>query len=93
MVSWSPGFHGGMDQYFRLRYGLAGGGAAKFVDVYPANVGMKEIRGLRPGRRYAVAAMAFNNVGESEYTREAVVFSTAEGWCYFQDLFSKRVRN
>ena len=47
------------------------------MDVYPANSHEVELGGLRPGKRYSVAVMALNNIGESEYSSDNVVFTTA----------------
>lgn len=75
-LSWTPGFDGGMDQYFRLRYRTESG-RQRIEDVYPANVISAVLEGLKPGTRYSIWIMAFNNMGESNYTREPVIITTA----------------
>ena len=73
-LAWVPGFHGGMDQYFRIRFSrtdggiMNGGGVTKYDDVYPANADQTILTGLEPGVQYGLSIMAFNNIGESNYT-------------------------
>ena len=73
-----------MDQYFRIRYSrtdgaaMKGGGVTKYDDVYPANAGEAILTGLEPGVEYGLSIMAFNNIGESNYTSSpAVIVRTA----------------
>ena len=78
-LAWVPGFHGGMDQYFRIKYSrtdgkpMQGGGVIKYDDVYPANADRAILTGLRPGVEYGLSIMAFNNIGESNYTSSGEV--------------------
>ena len=96
-LAWIPGFHGGMDQYFRIRYSrtdgaiMHGGGIIKYDDVYPANAGETILTGLQPGVEYGLSIMAFNNIGESNYTSTpAVIVRTSSKYQLFKslDLFS-----
>ncbi len=45
--------------------------------MYPANARQVELGGLRPGNRYSVSVMALNNIGESDYSGEDVILTTA----------------
>jgi len=80
-LAWNPGFHGGMDQWFRVRYVRSG----RFEDpstqdVYPANVQDVVLTGLEPGVQYSITLMAFNNIGESNYTSgPPVIVRTSDG--------------
>jgi ABC-type sugar transport system substrate-binding protein len=95
-VAWTQGFHGGMDQYFRVKYVPVDSSAsddaastvqtalkalasrsARYHDVYPANADSDIIKGLKAGERYAFTIMAFNNIGESNYTQEPLFLRTA----------------
>ena len=89
-LAWVPGFHGGMDQYFRIQYSRTDGGmksgtgaVTKFDDVYPANADDAVLSGLEPGVEYQLSIMAFNNIGESNYTSGSpVIVRTASEYIY-----------
>ena len=85
---WTPGFHGGMDQYFRVRYTADGNGLIRHYDVYPENSENAVLPNLDPGRTYSIPLMAFNNMGESNYTADPVIVRTPS-----ECLFSLRVDN
>lgn len=73
-LAWIPGFDGGMDQYFRIKFAPTEDDSLKdFEDVYPANTDETVLPGLKPGTRYAISIMAFNNIGESNYTNDPPV--------------------
>ncbi len=79
-LEWQPGFHGGMDQYFRLRYVPKNSGYEtdpKVWDVYPANQASAVISDLEPGMEYSFDVMSFNNLGESNFTLEPVIVRTS----------------
>ncbi len=84
MLEWEPGFHGGMDQYFRLSYTPTDGSdGKKYWDVYPANANTVILSDLHPGIEYSVDVMAINNLGESNYTFEPVTVRTASEFYFF----------
>lgn len=78
-LEWQPGFHGGMDQYFRLRYvaNEPKHGRTRYWDVYPANTNNAVLNDLEPGVQYSIDIMAINNLGESNYTRDPVIVRTS----------------
>ena len=82
-LEWQPGFHGGMDQYFRLEYNPTGNkqhiysGPPKYWDVYPANAYSAIISDLEPGVEYSIDVMSINNLGESNFTLDPVIVRTA----------------
>jgi hypothetical protein len=78
-LEWQPGFHGGMDQYFRLEYNSNGKSQeqAKYWDVYPANVPSAIISDLEPGVEYSIDVMSINNMGESNFTLDPVIVRTS----------------
>ncbi|XP_059086903.1 synaptogenesis protein syg-2-like [Tigriopus californicus] len=74
---WTPGFHGGMEQYFRIKYHEPDySNNPRFHDVYPANTHQVKLVGLRPGKQYSMAVMAFNNLGESNYSMNPILVRT-----------------
>ena len=78
---WTAGFDGGMDQYFRVRYTPLGESASsekvRYFDVYPANEASVRLPDLDSGTSYEMAVMAFNNIGESNYTQKSVIVTTS----------------
>ena len=80
-LAWAPGFHGGMDQYFRVKYTVHEEHrmyeTTKIHEVYPANVASTVLSDLKPGRQYSFAIMALNNLGESNYTSDPVIVRTS----------------
>ena len=76
-LTWIPGFHGGMDQYFRFRYQSDRDSRVRFVDVYPANTDNGILPDLDAGVKYSISVMAFNNIGESNYTNSPIIVRTA----------------
>jgi hypothetical protein len=76
-LSWVPGFHGGMDQYFRIRYKSERSSRQMTTDIYPANVDAGFLHDLEPGTQYSIQIMAMNNIGESNYTYPAIIVRTA----------------
>ena len=49
----------------------------KYVDVYPPNVTMVSLGGLALGTEYLFNIMAFNNLGDSNYTTDVVKAKTS----------------
>ena len=77
-LSWTPGFHGGMEQYFRIKYNpLLDRDDVRHFDVYPADKDNARLPDLEPGTSYEMSIMSFNNLGESNYTAEAAVVTTS----------------
>ena len=84
-LEWEPGFHGGMDQYFRLQYHpnkltslkSMDESSKKYWDVYPANARSAIIRDLDPGVEYSIDVMSINNLGESNFTFKPVIVTTS----------------
>jgi hypothetical protein len=78
-LEWQPGFHGGMDQYFRLSYQPSKHhkGQPRYWDVYPANADSSILSDLEPGVEYVIDIMSTNNLGESNFTYEPVIVRTS----------------
>ena len=79
-LEWQPGFHGGMEQYFRLRYFPSAShetSQPRFWDVYPANANSAIISDLDPGMEYSIDVMSTNDLGESNFTTEPVIVRTS----------------
>lgn len=88
-LSWEPGFHGGMDQFFRIRF-KDSHDEVKYYDVYPANSVSTILDNLDPGQTYSLSVMAFNNIGESNYTNQPVLVQTSgKIFNNFQVIMSK----
>ena len=86
-LEWLPGFHGGMEQYFRLRYKQttshetsSSDDLFRFWDVYPANANSAVISDLDPGMEYEIDVMSMNDLGESNFTTDPVIVRTSSEW-------------
>lgn len=72
LIKWVPGFGGGSQQMFRIKYYAAAAlsiypeGRVMFAD--PVRGSSSEITGLKPSTKYKFAIQSLNNIGESEYT-------------------------
>ena len=49
----------------------------KYADVYPPNVTATSLTGLSLATEYVFSVMAFNSLGESNYTTDAVKAKTS----------------
>ncbi|XP_066282017.1 nephrin-like isoform X5 [Branchiostoma lanceolatum] len=66
-LSWTPGFDGGVQQSFQIRYNKQGRQGFVYVDVTPSNATSYTVTGLDPNTAYEFAITAFNTLGESDY--------------------------
>lgn len=71
-LSWIPGFDGGYEQSYKVRYIRVGSDNARFVEVFPKNITVFTVTQLALGTEYAFSISAQNVVGESNYTTESV---------------------
>ncbi|XP_068144561.1 nephrin isoform X1 [Drosophila tropicalis] len=66
-LMWIPGFDGGMQVYYRLRFRQHGDGDKyKYVDAKPGHQNMT-LDGLKPGATYYFSVMAANEAGGSKF--------------------------
>ena len=86
-LAWQPGFHGGFQQFFRLRWQRAGSEGYQFDDVYPQGATQFEVTGLQMDALYSFNIMAFNKLGESPFSADIVQAKTAsEYFCGIMGL-------
>ncbi|XP_059352881.1 nephrin-like [Daphnia carinata] len=76
-LAWRSGFDGGLFQSYRLRYRQIGNEFYKYADVYPTNMTAFTLGGLALGTEYLFGIMAFNNLGESNFTQDIVKARTS----------------
>jgi hypothetical protein len=76
-LRWMPGFDGGLPQSFRLRFKTSKeGDPFVYSDVFPSNTTSFTISSLSPSTEYTFHVMAYNFLGESEYTSDNVKAET-----------------
>ncbi|XP_030387432.1 nephrin [Scaptodrosophila lebanonensis] len=63
---WTPGFDGGMQVYYRVRFKLQGEEKYKYVDAKPGSQNVT-LDGLKPGATYYYSVMAANEAGGSKF--------------------------
>lgn len=82
-LRWVPGFDGGLNQVFRVRYRSIDSNiddpSYLYRDVYPANATTVMVGSLRDNTLYEFAVMASNQKGDSEFTAEPVRAATLKG--------------
>ncbi|XP_037072882.1 LOW QUALITY PROTEIN: nephrin-like [Pollicipes pollicipes] len=80
LLTWTPGFDGGLIQRYRVRYTRqVGPERFSYDDVQPENATTFRVELLYPNTEYSFAVMAFNERGESGYTKDVVKAKTADG--------------
>uniref|UniRef100_A0A8D2JJI0 NPHS1 adhesion molecule, nephrin n=1 Tax=Varanus komodoensis TaxID=61221 RepID=A0A8D2JJI0_VARKO len=79
-LEWTPGFDGGLQQSFRVRYHWPGAPSFLYVDVFPPQSTAFTLTGLYPNTLYNVSVNARNGLGESDFADGGVGLSvTTEG--------------
>uniref|UniRef100_A0A8C7E3L2 NPHS1 adhesion molecule, nephrin n=1 Tax=Naja naja TaxID=35670 RepID=A0A8C7E3L2_NAJNA len=66
-LEWIPGFDGGLQQSFRVRYHWPGAPSFLYVDVFPPQSPTFTLTGLQPNTPYNVSVNARNALGESDF--------------------------
>ncbi|XP_063168365.1 nephrin [Candoia aspera] len=66
-LEWIPGFDGGLQQSFRVRYHWLGAPSFQYVDVFPPQSPTFTLIGLQPNTSYNVSVNARNALGESDF--------------------------
>ncbi|XP_075047250.1 nephrin [Mixophyes fleayi] len=80
-LGWSPGFDGGLEQKFRVRYRWSDSDSFMYVDVFPPQSTVFTITGLKGGTAYNFSVNAINALGDSDYADGGAVLTvtTQEG--------------
>ncbi|XP_069950539.1 nephrin isoform X2 [Cherax quadricarinatus] len=76
-LHWSPSFDGGLPQRYRVRFHVTDTNRYQYTDVYPENVTSFTVTGLSLGTTYSFSILAFNDKGDSEYSKGDVQATTA----------------
>lgn len=85
-VKWIPGFDGGLPQQYRLRFketdpsgGHKSTAGYHYLDINASELREWTITSLKPGTEYLFAIQSFNDLGESEFTKDIVRERTLDG--------------
>ncbi|KAM4600963.1 nephrin [Polymixia lowei] len=78
-LEWIPGFDGGLQQRFRIRYRWARSDSFLYVDVFPPRASVFTVTGLSPVTTYNFSVNALNAMGESDYADAVLTITTMEG--------------
>lgn len=76
-IRWKPGFNGGLDQSFRVRFKPTEARGYVYVDVSPPSTTLFTVTGLKLGTEYEMTVLAFNNLGESAFQAQGIVAKTS----------------
>uniref|UniRef100_A0A3B3XTG3 NPHS1 adhesion molecule, nephrin n=1 Tax=Poecilia mexicana TaxID=48701 RepID=A0A3B3XTG3_9TELE len=79
-LEWIPGFNGGLQQRYRIRYIWDQSVSYMYVDVVPPDTTTFTVTGLQPQTTYNFSVNALNSIGESGYADDGAVLTiTTEG--------------
>lgn len=76
-LSWIPGFNGGMDATYRIRYRQIQEEKYKYEDVPETNATLYTIKGLSSNTGYVFSIMAFNKLGNSKFLPDIITAKTS----------------
>ncbi|KAM9310025.1 nephrin [Pholidichthys leucotaenia] len=74
-LEWIPGFDGGLQQRFRIRYRRDQSVSFQYVDVFPPSATTFTVTGLQPVTTYNFSVNALNAIGESGYADNGAVLT------------------
>nr|XP_046255480.1 nephrin isoform X2 [Scatophagus argus]XP_046255481.1 nephrin isoform X2 [Scatophagus argus] len=74
-LEWIPGFNGGLQQRFRIRYRWNQSDSFLYVDVFPPRETTFTVTGLQPATTYNFSVNALNRMGESGYADNNAVLT------------------
>ncbi|GIY41539.1 nephrin [Caerostris darwini] len=72
LIHWVPGFDGGHNQTYRIRYKSVLDPVFSYIDVHPPATNSVWVSGLQSATEYEVAMKSINDKGSSSYTTEIV---------------------
>ncbi|XP_014885335.1 nephrin isoform X1 [Poecilia latipinna] len=74
-LEWIPGFNGGLQQRYRIRYIWDQSVSYMYVDVVPPDTTTFTVTGLQPQTTYNFSVNALNSIGESGYADDGAVLT------------------
>uniref|UniRef100_A0A665VUV2 NPHS1 adhesion molecule, nephrin n=1 Tax=Echeneis naucrates TaxID=173247 RepID=A0A665VUV2_ECHNA len=74
-LEWVPGFNGGLQQRFRVRYRSDQSVSYLYMDVFPPTATTFAVTGLQPATTYNFSVNALNAMGESDYADNNAVLT------------------
>ncbi|XP_051813084.1 nephrin [Acanthochromis polyacanthus] len=74
-LEWIPGFNGGLQQRFRIRYRWDQSISSLYMDVFPPSATTFTVTGLQPVTTYNFSVNALNAIGESGYADNNAVLT------------------
>ncbi|KAF7665739.1 hypothetical protein LDENG_00132480 [Lucifuga dentata] len=74
-LEWIPGFDGGLQQRFRIRYRFERSDSFLYMDVFPPRATTFTVTGLSPVTTYNFSVNALNAMGESGYADNNAVLT------------------
>jgi len=68
-ISWVPGFNGGFEQSYKIRYAKVDSRFHRYVDVFPENETSFTVTPLASGTEFVFSVQAINSLGPSNYSQ------------------------
>lgn len=76
-IRWKPGFNGGLEQSYRVRYKPTEARGYIYIDVSTPVSTLFTITGLKLGTEYEMTVLAFNSLGESAFLAQGITAKTS----------------
>ncbi|KAF2366197.1 Fibronectin type III [Trinorchestia longiramus] len=76
LLQWMPGYNGGLQQTFRIRYRSEDSKYYQYADVFPSDANLFLLTRLERATTYLLAVQAVNSKGESDFTKNLVQTTT-----------------
>ncbi|KAJ8316232.1 hypothetical protein KUTeg_006246 [Tegillarca granosa] len=77
-ISWKPGFDGGLDQWYIIRYKAANTQENTFIEIKNPHRTVFTIKGLQRGTTYKIAVFSENIKGRAEQKPQEITRKTAD---------------
>lgn len=88
VLTWTPGFNGGMKAAYRIRYRKVGDEGYKYEDVIGDNATTHTINALDANTQYIFSIMASNKLGNSKFTPDLLSVKTSRKFISNKSYFN-----
>lgn len=90
ILSWIPGFDGGMKPSYRIRYRRMDSDRYRYEDVIPLNVTQYTISELEADTAYVFSIMAMNKLGNSKFLPDLATARTTSKYFFCKTILTRR---
>jgi len=87
-IAWVPGFNGGLQQSYKIRYTKVDSRFYRYEDVFPENETSFTITMLASGAEFAFSVQAINSIGASNFTQSILQKTLGIIFAFFGKKYS-----